>query len=105
MLATLAARPSIGATPLSRIATRNSAAGGPKKATTYHCGRTRTCRTCLKRRPADPGPSTILVTTNGTNAKKTMLSSLNGSSGMSAFRIPKPWLPSNDGMKAAHPSP
>ena len=60
MLAMLAASPSIGATPLRRTATTKSAAGGPKKAMRYHCGPTRTCRTCLKSRPADPGPSTIL---------------------------------------------
>ena len=105
MLAMLAARPSIGAMPLRRTATTKSAAGGPKKAMRYHCGPTRTCRTCLKSRPADPGPPTILVTTKGMSAKNTMLRSLKGSSGMSAFRIPKPWLPSSDGTKQAHPSP
>ena len=105
MPAMLAARPWIGAAPLSRIATTNSAAAGPKKATRYHFGPTRTCRTWPKRRRTDPGPPTILVTTNGTSAKNTMLSSRNGSSGMSVLRIPKPWLPSSDGMKAAHPSP
>jgi hypothetical protein len=47
----------------------------------------------------------ILVTTKGTIAKKTMLRSLNGSTGMSAGRIPKPCLPSSDGTKQAHPSP
>ena len=105
MFARLLTSAEIGAVPLMAIDAMNSTAGGPKSAIRYHCGPTRTCRTWAARRRAEPGSPTIFVTTKGTAAKRTMLSSRNGSSGMLTGRIPKPDWPSSAGTKHAQPSP
>ena len=73
MLARLAARPSIGATPLRRTRRRRARRADRRRRRGTTAGRPERAGPAFKRRPTDPGPPTIRVTTNGTSAKNTML--------------------------------